>query len=130
MAVGHNLFDWSFPASGDLSTKQFYPVALGTDGKVNTISATTTAAIGILQDDPDAAGRACAVRMAGVSKAYVAGAGAGNTINPGSRLAISSDGLLVVTTTANREVIAIALDSSTADGDIISVFVLPGGARY
>lgn len=128
MAFEHSVLDFSFPAAGDLSTRQFYPVALGTDGAVNTISSTATAAIGILQDDPDAAGRACSVRLVGISKGIVAAAGANNTINPGDRLGINASGVLVLATAANREVVAIALERSTADGDIISVLVQSG--RY
>lgn len=123
MAQEHQILDWSLPAAGDLSTKQFYPVALQSNGRVGTIGSTTTAAIGILQDDPDAAGRACAVRIEGVSKMYVRGDVA--PIYPGYRLGINSDGLGIFTTTANQEIVATALEQSTAAGDIISVLVTP-----
>ena len=128
MATEHGILDLSYPAAGDLSTKQFYPVQMLSTGRVNTISTTTTAAIGILQDDPDAAGRACAVRLVGESKMIVDGGV--NPIYPGYRLGMATNGGGVMTTTANQEVIAIALEQSTAAGDIISVLILPGGARY
>lgn len=128
MATEHGILDLSYPVAADLSTKQYYPLTMRTDGRVNTISTTATASIGVLQDDPDAAGRAGRVRFSGESKMIVDGSV--NAIYPGYRLGIGTHGLGVMTTTANQEIIAVALDQSVAAGDIISVLVLPGGARY
>ncbi len=127
MATEHGILDLSFPAAGDLSTKQFYPVTLTTAGRINTISTTTTVTFGVLQDDPDAAGRAGAVRLEGVSKMIVDGST--NPIYPGYLLGVNTNGIGVFTTTANQAIVAQALEQSTAAGDIISVFVT-AGQRY
>lgn len=127
MATEHGILDYSLPAAGDLSNRQFYPVQLTTAGRVNTIATTLTRALGVLQDDPDAAGRACAVRVLGVSKMIVDGSGA--PIYPNYMLGVNASGIGVFTTTANQEVVAMALEQSTAAGDIISVLVM-GGIRY
>lgn len=127
MATEHGILDLSFPAAGDLSTKQFYPVTMNTVGRINTIAATTTRALGVLQDDPDAAGRACAVRLLGESKVIVDGST--NPIYPGYAIGVNASGIGVFTTTANQEILGIALEQSIAAGDIISVFVT-SGQRY
>jgi hypothetical protein len=128
MATDHQILDLSFPAAGDLSTKQFYALTMRSDGKVTTIAATLTPCFGILQDDPDAAGRACRVRLLGESRLIVDGSS--NAIYPGYSLGVNASGIGVATTIANQAIIAVALDTSSAAGDIISVLVLPGGARY
>jgi len=63
----------SWPALGDLSTFQFYPVTLATnstypEGYITTIAATSTKPVGILQDAPSAAGQMAAVCVSGISK--------------------------------------------------------------
>lgn len=128
MATEHGILDLSYPAATDLSSKQFCAVTMRSDGAVNSIASTTTPIIGILQDDPDAAGRAAAVRLSGESKMVVDGST--NGIYPGYRLGVNASGVGIMTTTANQEIIAIALEQSIAANDIISVLVIPGGARY
>jgi hypothetical protein len=128
VATEHGILDLSYPAATDLSSHQFKPVTMRSDGAINTISSTLTSIIGILQDDPDAAGRACAVRLAGESKMIVDGST--NGIYPGYKLGVNASGVGVMTTTANQEIIAVALEQSIAANDIISVLVIPGGARY
>lgn len=127
MATEHGILDLSFPAAGDLSTKQFYPVTMNTVGRINTIATTLTRAFGVLQDDPDAAGRACAVRLLGESKVIVDGGT--NPIYPGYAIGVNASGIGIATTIANQEILGIALEQSIAAGDIISVFVT-SGQRY
>lgn len=121
MATEHGTLDLSFPAAGDIGARQFYAVQMLTTGQINTISTTATAAFGVLQDDPDSAGAACAVRLLGTSKLWVDPAG--GTINPGDRLGVGTDGLGVVTTLANRELIGRALESLSGTPGIISVLI-------
>ena len=55
-------------ANADLSSKQFYFVELDTDGKVGACNAVTDRPIGVLQNAPDASGKAATVLVMGVSK--------------------------------------------------------------
>ena len=57
----------SYPASANLSTKQYYCVNLASDGEVQV--ATSGAKVtGVLQDKPAAVGRAAAVAIGGITK--------------------------------------------------------------
>lgn len=116
----------SFPAAGDLSNFQFYAVALGTDGRINTISATTTKPIGVLQDTPDAAGVMGAVCVEGVSKLVTYG----GTLAFNDSVGVSATGPAEVTTTDNRWVVGDILDSHTDSGANVIVPVLVNVHRY
>jgi hypothetical protein len=121
----------SWPALGDLSTFQFYPVILATsatypDGYVTTIAATASKPVGILQDTPSAAGAMAAVAIAGVSKCAVY---AGTTAVLDA-IGVRTDGLGGVTTTDNQWTIGTAL-SKTADTGVPGIAtVLINVARY
>lgn len=117
----------SWPAAGDLSARQYYAVTSGTDGRVTTVGNTATRFVGVLQDDPNAAGVMGSVMQQGISRAVCYG---GDTaINPGDALTANTSGWLVKTTAANAEVLGYAqeylADTTPA---IIAVLVEPG--RY
>ena len=119
----------SFPAAADLSGFQFYAVALGTDGRINTISATATKPLGVLQDAPDAAGVMGAVCVEGVSKiiAY------NGTLAPNDSLGVGTDGIATATTTDNRWVVGDLMDvegSGTDAGLAVALPVLVNVHRY
>lgn len=121
MAYEHPILPFSWPAGADLSAKQYLAVQLTTSGTVTVADATVRVA-GILQNDP-LSGEPASICMLGISKAVTDGnAGA---IAYMDSLAPDANGKLVKTTTDNDEVVAVALGASTADGTIISVFVLP-----
>jgi len=114
----------TFPAATDLSSYQYCFVNLETDGQIG-MATTTEAIIGVLQDDPDAENESASVCVYGVSKLYVDGnAGA---IACGDKLSADTAGKGVKTTTNSDDYGAIALEASTAAGDLISVLVVPGG---
>lgn len=111
----------SWPALGDLSTFQFYPVTLATnstypDGYITTIAATATKPIGILQDTPTAAGMAGAVCVGGISKCAVY---AGTTAVLDA-IGVRTDGLGGVTTTDNQWLVGTAI-SKTADTNAVGI---------
>jgi hypothetical protein len=115
----------SFPAGADLSALQFYAVQLNTSAAV-VVSDATVRNLGILQNAPTS-GQAAEVALIGITRAKVDGnAGA---IACMDALAPDANGVLVKTTADNDEVIAYALQASTAAGDLIAVFVR-GLARY
>lgn len=117
----------SWPAAADLSARQYYPVAAGTDGRVNTSGSTATPLVGVLQDDPNAAGVMGSVMEQGVSRCVCYG---GDTaIAPGDSLTVNASGIAVKTTTANAEVVRRSQEYlNDATPAIIAILVEPG--RY
>lgn len=117
----------SFPAAGDLSSFQFYAVALTTAGKVTTISTTATKPLGVLQDAPSAADEMCSVAVEGVSKMLVYG----GTVAVNDALGIDTSGRGAPTTTDNQWVIGDALEAITDAGtNVIIPVMLSGVHRY
>lgn len=113
-------------AGGNLSAVQYKVVKLAsTAGQVIVVNATTDVALGILQNDPDAAGQPALVAALGVAKAIVGVA----DLVVGEHLGFNSTGQLVDHATDNRRKIGIALEPSTAVGDIVRV-LLQGLSRY
>lgn len=66
----------TFIAGADLSAYQYHFVKLSADNTVVICAAQTDIPVGVLQNDPDAAGKAASVMIYGVSKLEVAAAGA------------------------------------------------------
>ena len=76
-------FDHTFEAGADLSALQYHFVKLNSSKQIVAISAVTDIPIGILQDTPNAAGKAANVMMDGISKLKMAAANAvPNLIGP------------------------------------------------
>ena len=107
-------------AGTDLSAKQYYFVTLASDGQIDP-SGDGDRSLGVLQDDPSAAGQAAAVAVAGISKVV-----AGGNITVGQTVTSTSTGK--AKTAASGDVImGIALATSSGDGQIIPVLLQPGG---
>lgn len=126
-----NSVEVSYPALIDLSSFQFYPVALTTtatypNGALTTIGATATKPLGVLQDTPDAAGVMGAVIIAGPSKCVVYG----GTVNATDALGVGTDSVATVTTTDNRFIIGSAMESLTDAGTNAIIEVLVNVGRY
>jgi len=112
-------------AAADLSTKQYHAVKL--DSTARRVAAITNAnaeqPIGILQDDPDAAGRTADVAYFGVVKAEC-----GGTIAFGANLACNNDGEVIsddeITNGGAVDLhhIGVALEAGS-DGDIIDILL-------
>lgn len=75
MAVDYGGHDVTVPAGADLSSDQYKFVSLSTARQAILVSATTTYAqpFGVLQNKPDASGKAASVRISGTSKLKMAG---------------------------------------------------------
>jgi hypothetical protein len=111
MTVEKALTRVSFPASADLSTKQFYLVNLASDGEVQ-LATSGAQVVGVLQDKPTAVGRAAVVAIQGISKVYAQGA-----ITLGNALIASTVGTAIAASTGGTAFIfGRALESlSTAE---------------
>ena len=118
MSTSQRGLDITLEAGGDLSAAQFLFVTLATDGQVDVTGSAGGAAIGVLQNDPDAAGRAATVRVLGPTK-LVAGE---NGIEPGERLQADSDGKALVAASGDY-VLAISL-SLADDGDVFNALLV------
>jgi hypothetical protein len=106
-------------AGADLSAKQYHFVELSADFTVTACNGTTDKALGVLQNDPDASGEEATVAAMGTTK-IVAGA----AIAVGALIAPTAAGK-AQTAVATQYPRAIALEAAAADGDVISVFLLP-----
>ena len=101
----------------DYTSSQYRFVMVNSSGSAE-VTAADGNAIGILQNNPDA-GEAAVVAVAGVSKLYI---GTTASLVAGSIVASEAAGAGILTN-ASAAALAIALEDSTADGDIISVVV-------
>ena len=113
----------SFVADSDISAKQFEAVKMSGSAslEVGPITGTTDRPIGILIDNPNAAGQPAGVAIPGeVTKARF-----GGTVNEGDSLSVDADGELVAVvegTDTTRYIIAQALEAGV-DQDVKLVLV-------
>lgn len=111
----------TLPASGDLSASQFKFMKVNSSGQAVN-SGAGEAAVGVLQDDPRAAGRPAVIAISGVVKVR-----AGGTIAAGAAVASDADGDAIAATTAGHIVLGTAIVGG-ASGEIISVLFQPRNA--
>lgn len=105
-------------ASADLSAKQYHFVEVSGVRTVASCNAITDVALGVLQNDPTS-GAAAAVAISGTTKIA-----AGGAITAGQRIAPKADGRAQVAV-ATQYARAIALETSTTDGQIIECVLIP-----
>ena len=117
MALQEVLVSITVEAGGDLSAGQFHFVDVATDGQVDLVASAGGKAIGVLQNDPSAAGRAATVTVAGVSKVV-----AGATIAAGNKIQSTATGTADVAAVGDH-VLGIAMTGG-ASGDVISVLLI------
>lgn len=118
MNSGENLKIHGLTATGDLSGKQYYVVALASTARtVKVASGATAANIGILDNDP-VAGQEASVIGGGMAKAL-----AGGNISAGAMVTANSTGVCIATTTAGNKVIGKAVTGASA-GQLFELFVV------
>ncbi|RVC47586.1 hypothetical protein EN781_00165 [Mesorhizobium sp. M4A.F.Ca.ET.090.04.2.1] len=96
MATESTLNTRTYPAGADLSGSQFRFVKLNTSGQVIACSAAGERAIGVLQNTPDAAGKAATVAVAGQTKVRFSA-----SVNPGVAIATNASGDVQTGATGN-----------------------------
>ena len=84
----------SLDAGADLSAAQHKAIAVG-----GTIAATSTAAMGLLQNKPAASGRHATVAYLGHMKAY-----AGAAISAGANVQVTTSGFIITSTSLGNSV--------------------------
>lgn len=106
-------------AAADLSTKQFYAVAITGSRAVNLASTGGENVYGILQNKPST-GEAADIGIMGVSKAV-----AGAVVTAGNFLMTDTAGRLVPATGTSARV-AQAIESAAATSTVFTVAIVPG----
>lgn len=116
MAVEARLYDVTMLADGDLSDAQHYFMMLHASDEdyIDLADAAAATLFGVLQDKPEASGRACNVRRIGRSKLVL-----GGTVTYGQKLTSDANGAGVAATAGQRYG-AIALEGGDA-GDTVTV---------
>jgi hypothetical protein len=104
-------------AGADLSADQFKFVQVASDEQVDVVSSAGGDAIGVLQNDPAAAGRAAAVCYAGVTKVI-----AGATVAAGAKVQSDASGLAITAATGDA-VLGVALKGGAAN-EVIEVLLV------
>lgn len=110
-------------AAADLSAKQYYFVAVDTDGKA-ALTGDDGNPIGVLQNKP-AAGEAASICVYGVTKLYIgteSGLGAGYNVGCDSNSAgkVSDSGSYRL---------GVSLEDPTANGDVVSILFQKNGQQ-
>ena len=108
-------------AGANLATSQYKVVVwASTAGEIIAATDTDVGVLGLLQNDP-ADGEAAIVAVSGVAK----GICESTAIAYGDKVTTNATGELQKTTTDEDMIVGIALEASSAVGDIISVLVQP-----
>lgn len=121
MSTEANLNCVTFEAGQDLSARQYCFVSVASDEQIDPTSSGARA-IGVLQDDPSAAGRAAQVAIGGRTKIKL-----GGTVTAGGEAMSGANGVGVAATTGNQilGIFTVAGDS----GDIGEMIFAPQGAK-
>jgi len=107
----------TLPAAADYSTTgQYLCVKVNTSGQAEVIASQGVDCIGILQNDPAAAGRAATVAVGGVCKAM-----SGDTLTAGVKVTAGADGR--VETAATGDFVLGWTLTAANDGQILSLLL-------
>lgn len=111
----------TFEAGGDLSAHQFKFVTVAADGQVDLETDAGARVTGVLQNNPDAAGKAAQVAVSGRVKVV-----ASATIAAGAEVATTNAGLAVTAAGATTQILGQCLVGGDA-GEIVEVLLQPRG---
>jgi len=109
-------------AASDLSASQYLAVKVDSNGQA-ALAGAADYSVGVLQNKPDAQGKAAAIMVYGITRAIY-----GGSINPGDRVRADANGKMVAVSTSGP-VLGIALESGSAD-EVHSVLLQAGGSFY
>jgi|SRR6056297_413009 len=120
MAYKNSQTSVTLEAGADLSANQFHFVTMDSDGQLS-VSTDGAASVGVLLNDPSAAGRAAEVCIGGMTRVE-----AGGTVAAGDFVASNSTGEAIEA--ASGDVILGTAVTGGADGEVISIIFQPRGA--
>lgn len=116
MAAQDGVKKITLEAGQDLSSNQFYFVALASDGQIDP-AGDGAAADGILYNDPDAAGKAAEVAIPNGARVKVV---SGGSVSVGDDVASDANGKATTATTGDV-ILGKAVEAGATDGDVISI---------
>lgn len=120
------IWDETFTAENDLSTKQFFAVELSGADQVDVCDNASDRVLGILQNKPKA-GEEAVVRILGKSKAV--SDGSGTAIAPADLVGTDANGRIVKKTADADRLAGISNGTSSASGTVIEIFLTFGAQR-
>ena len=123
MAFSENQLTITLEAGADLSAKQYYFVAVDTNGKA-VLTGDDGNPVGVLQNKPTS-GQAATVCVYGVTKLYI---GTESGLGAGYNVGCDANSAGKVTDTGSFRM-GVALEDPTADGDIVSILLQKNGKR-
>ena len=123
MAFSENQTCITLEAAADLSGKQYYFVAVDTNGKA-ALTGDDGNPIGVLQNKPTA-GQAATICIDGVTKVYV---GTESGLGAGYNVGCDSNSAAKVSDTGSYR-LGVTLEDPTADGDIVSILFQKNGKQ-
>ncbi len=115
----------TLPADGDLSSNQFRIVGVDDNGRAQIQTGVATPCIGILMNKPAATDRPAEIAIVGSIVKVEAGA----ALNERDYIRANTGGIATATTTAEDEVVGIALSAAAASADLFEMLVI-GPANY
>jgi hypothetical protein len=111
----------TIPAGSDLSSSQFFFMIINSSGRLAIPAGAGDPVDGVLQDKPDAAGVAGALAFDGVSKVE-----AGAAVSVGDLVQSDAAGKAIPALSGTHAA-GKAITAAAADGEVISVLLLPIG---
>ena len=113
------------PSARDLSSYQYHAMKIDTSDQIDYVDTSSAGTcIGILQNKPDTAGEEGEIAIAGTSLLIVTATS--TNIAVGDKLGSDASYHGAKVSTDTSKYFAIALEASTADGDLIEVLLCPG----
>jgi len=122
MAYRDNAQSVTLEAAADLSSHQFGFVEIDSNGQVAAIGTAGNAPDGLVQNDPDAQGKAAEVTISGLAQVR-----AGGSVSAGEDVAADADGK-AVTATSGDVIAGVAVTAAGAADEIFTMLFLPRGA--
>ena len=123
MAFSENMVTITLEAGADLSAKQYYFVAVDTNGKA-VLTGDDGNTVGVLQNKPTS-GQAATVCVYGVTKLYI---GTESGLGAGYNVGCDANSAGKVSDTGSFRM-GVALQDPTADGDIVSILLQKNGKQ-
>lgn len=119
MATNQSQVCVTLEAGADFSSKQFFFVSVSADGQIDP-TGDGAYAVGVIQNDPDTAGKAATVCIAGITKVICGG----NVTRGGP---VASDAAGEAVNAASGDVILGEALETGVDGQVISILFHPRG---
>jgi hypothetical protein len=120
------VLDFSYEAAEDLSDYQFHFVCIDSNGKIALMDAVSDVPIGVLQNAPES-GEEAVVRHLGISRVVANGSIDEKAHIKAEFVSVTDCGKAASNTTTYTTSLGRCVAASSAEDDLISVLLTPGG---